>query len=98
MRDLEQKSAQARRELVEATLVDKFDEGAVRKKLDALMAIDADVTMLRIKAFAKLDPRLSAAQLEKLRNGAGGEAPVSEPRKKRPDVPRDENGLPLKKN
>jgi|SRR5579862_7174631 len=98
MRDLEQKSAEARRQLVEAALVDKFDETAVRKKLDALMSIDANVTMLRIKAFAKLDPPLTAEQLEKLRDAAGGEAPEGETRKKRPDVPRDENGLPLKKN
>ena len=98
MRDLEQKSAEARRELMEAALVDKFNESAVRKKLDALMAIDAEVTMLRIKAFAKMDPPLTAEQMEKLRTAAGGEGPQSDQRKKRPDVPRDENGLPLKKN
>jgi hypothetical protein len=98
MRGLEQKSAEARREVLEAALVNKFDEPTVRKKLDALMAIDADVTMLRIKAFAKLDPPLTADQLEKLRNAAGREGSEPQRRKKRPDVPRDENGLPLKKN
>ena len=98
LRDLEQKSAEARRALLEAALVDKFDETAVRKKLHALMAIDADVTMIRIKALAKIDPPLTAEQLEKLREAAQGEAPEGETRKKRPDVPRDENGLPLKKN
>jgi Spy/CpxP family protein refolding chaperone len=98
MRGLEQKSAEARRELLEAALVNKFDEAAVRKKLDALMVIDADVTMLRIKTFAKLDPPLTADQLEKLRNAAGGEGSEPQRRSKRPDVPRDENGLPLNKN
>jgi Spy/CpxP family protein refolding chaperone len=98
MRSLEQKSAEARRELFEAALVDKFDEGVVRKKLDALMAIDADVTMLRIKAFAKMEPPLTAEQLEKLRTASGAEAPEGQQRKKRSDVPRDENGLPLKKD
>jgi Spy/CpxP family protein refolding chaperone len=98
MRDLEQKSAEARRELMEAALVDKFDEGKVREKLDALMKTDADLTMIRIKALSKMEPALTAEQFQKLRSAAqpqGAGAP--EPRRRRPDVERDENGLPPKK-
>jgi len=98
VRELEQKSAEARRELMEAALVDKFDEGNVRQKLNALMKVDADLTMVRIKALSKMEPALTAEQLEKLWNAMqpeGAGAPNS--RKRRPDAPRDENGLPLKK-
>src|SRR4051794_288900 len=77
VRNLEQKSGEARRQLLEAALVDKFDEANVRKKLDALMGIDGDLTMLRIKAIAKMEPPITAEQLEKLRGAAGGEGPGS---------------------
>src|SRR5215510_14412453 len=70
VRNLEQKSAQARRELLEAALIDKFDETRVREKLNALTAIDVDLTMLRIKALSKMEPALTAEQLQKLRNSS----------------------------
>jgi Spy/CpxP family protein refolding chaperone len=99
VRELERKSSEARRELMEAALVDKFDEAKVREKLNALMKVDADLTMLRIKAISKIEPKLSAEQLEKLRSaaqldGAGG--PQAERRSRRPEPDRDENGLPKK--
>jgi Spy/CpxP family protein refolding chaperone len=99
VRELEQKSGEARRELMEAGLVDKFDEAKVREKLNALMKVDADLTMIRIKALSKIEPKLSAEQLEKLRSAPQGEGgPAPEIRKRnRPDVDRDENGLPKKK-
>jgi len=98
VRELEQKSGEARRELMEAALVDKFDEGKVRQKLNALMKVDADLTMVRIKALSKMEPALTAEQLEKLWNAARPDgAGASDSRKRKPDVPRDENGLPLKK-
>ena len=89
-----------RRELMEAALVDKFDEAKVRAKLDALMKADADLTMIRIKGLSKIEPKLSAEQLEKLRSAAqpdGAGAPQAEKRSRRPEPDRDENGLPPKK-
>jgi Spy/CpxP family protein refolding chaperone len=98
VRSLEQKSSAARRELLEAAVVDKFDEAKVREKLNALMAADADLTMVRIKAFSKMEPALSAQQIEKLRNPEQPDGPGGpESRKRSPDAPRDENGLPPKK-
>jgi Spy/CpxP family protein refolding chaperone len=98
VRELEQKSGEARRELMEAALVDKFEEAKVRQKLDALTKVDADLTMIRIKALSKVEPKLTAEQLQKLRTAAqpdGAGAPES--RKRRPEGERDENGLPPKK-
>src|SRR5437016_4111679 len=43
VRELEQKSAEARQELMEAALVDKFDEQKVRGKLNALTKVDAEL-------------------------------------------------------
>ena len=98
VRELEQKSAEARQELMEAALVDKFDEGKVRGKLNALMKVDADLTMIRIKGLSKIEPALTAEQLQKLRDVAQGERRgAPEPSKRRPEAPRDENGLPLKR-
>jgi Spy/CpxP family protein refolding chaperone len=97
-RRLEEKSAEARRELFEAALVDKFAEARVREKVKALADVDADLTMIRIGAFSKIEPSLSAQQLEKLRNpGAMDSGDAPEPaRKRRPEVPRDEHRLPIK--
>jgi Spy/CpxP family protein refolding chaperone len=99
MRELEQKSAEARRELMESALVDKFEEAKVRQKLNALMKMDADLTMIRIKAFSKVEPKLSADQLEKIRSAAqpDGQGRPSERKSRRPEPERDENGLPPKK-
>jgi Spy/CpxP family protein refolding chaperone len=100
MRELEQKSGEARRELMEAALVDKFDEARVRQKLNALMKVDADLTMIRIRGLSKVEPRLSAEQLEKLRSAAQPDSaggPGGERKNRSPQGKRDENGLPPKK-
>jgi Spy/CpxP family protein refolding chaperone len=99
VRELEQKSAEARRELMESALVDNFDEARVRGKLNTLMKVDADLTMIRIKALSKIEPKLTAEQLQKLRNAAqpaGTGEPTGERKNRKPEPERDENGLPKK--
>ena len=98
VRRLEQKSAESRRELFELALIDKFDEARVKEKVKELTSSDAELTVLRLKALADMKPRLSAEQLEKLRNPGPTQSagPAEGARKRRPEVPRDENGLPLK--
>ncbi len=98
VRGLEEKLRNARKELFEAGLTQKFDEEAVHAKAMEAAKIDAEMTVLRVKAFSQMQPPLSAEQLEKLKNLApGGGENRPEPERSRPDVKRDENGLPLKK-
>jgi len=97
VRDLEEQLRDARKEIFEAGLTKTFDEASVREKAMAAAKLEADMTVLRVKAFSQMRPELSAQQLEQLANlaPAGGENPGAQERR-RPDRKRDENGLPLK--
>jgi Spy/CpxP family protein refolding chaperone len=98
IRDLEQKIRESRRELFELGLREKFDEAAVREKASAAAKLDTEMTVLRVKAVSQIRPPLTAEQIEKIKSAAGaemGERQGEAPRR-RHDIPRDENGLPLK--
>ena len=99
MREAEEKLRDARREIFELGLKEKFDEEAVREKALAAAKLDAEVTVLRAKAFSQMRPALSAEQIEKLKNlpppGSETQGQSQRPRR-RPEVQRDENGLPPK--
>ena len=98
VRDLDLKIRQARRELFELGLKEKFDEAAVRKKATAAAKLEAEMTVLRVKALSRMRPPLTAEQIAKIRESARtelGESQAEAPRR-RHDIPRDENGLPLK--
>jgi Spy/CpxP family protein refolding chaperone len=103
MRELEEKLRDARREMFHTGLAEKFDEDKVRKTALEVGKLDAELAVLRARAFSKMKPPLSAEQIEKLKNPPpleGGE-PRPElrrddrPRGERPQRgPRDENDLP----
>lgn len=98
IRDLELKIRDARKELFELGLREKFDEAAVREKANAAAKLDTEMTVLRVKAISQIRPPLSAEQIDKIKNSARaetGERQEEAPRR-RHDIPRDENGLPLK--
>jgi Spy/CpxP family protein refolding chaperone len=98
VRDLEKKAREARKEVFEAGLAGKFEEAVVRQKAEGVAKIDAELIVLRMKAFSQMRPPLSAEQIQKLKNLApGGAENRGEPSRSRPDIKRDENGLPLKK-
>jgi Spy/CpxP family protein refolding chaperone len=97
-RALEEKLRAARQEVFAATLAEKFDEDAVRQKALVLSKLDAEMTVLRAKALSQMRPPLTPEQLEKIKQPGPlnmGDAQV-QPRRRRPEVPRDENGLPPK--
>ena len=97
MRDLEEKLRDMRKDLLVAGLTEKFDEDSVRRKALAAAKVEAELTVLRAKAFSQMRPPLSPEQLEKLKAlpaGRGEDPP--EPPRRRPGIRRDENGLPLK--
>lgn len=98
IRELELKIRESRKELFELGLREKFDEAAVREKAAAVAKLDAEMTVLRVKAISKIRPPLTAEQIEKIRNSAGAELGERQPEspRRRHDIPRDENGLPLK--
>jgi Spy/CpxP family protein refolding chaperone len=95
---LEEKSREARRAMFESAMIEKFDEAAVRKQAMALSKIEAEMTVVRMKAFSEMRPQLSAEQMEKIRNFVGAAGPDAQPARKRnrPEIKRDENGLPAK--
>ena len=99
-RELEEKMREARRELLKASLLDSFDEATVRAKALEVAKLDAELTVLRAKAFSQMKPALSKAQVEELRNpppfDRGGNRGEDQPRPpgRRFNGPRDENDLP----
>jgi Spy/CpxP family protein refolding chaperone len=68
MRELNEKSMRLRRELDEALFGEKLDEGLVRKKTTELSELEAERSLIRARAFAKVRPTLTEEQLERLKN------------------------------
>ena len=98
IRALEQKMRESRKELFELGLRDKFDEAAVREKATEAAKLDAEMTVLRVKDISIIRPPLTAEQIEKIKSSFTpdmGDGQPEPPRRRR-DIPRDENGLPLK--
>jgi Spy/CpxP family protein refolding chaperone len=98
IRELEQKIRESRKELFELGLREKFDEAAVREKANETAKLDTEMTVLRVKAISKIRPPLTAEQIEKIKSTASPDMGDGqpEPPRRRHDIPRDENGLPLK--
>jgi len=104
MREVEEKLRDARRDLLQASMIEKYDEEAIRKKALEVGKFDAELTVLRAKAFSKMKPALSAEQIEQIKNppqlegGPNRGDNGGEPRRpgRFSDKPRDENDLPVK--
>jgi Spy/CpxP family protein refolding chaperone len=107
MREINERYGRLRRELDEALFGEKLDEGLVRKKSAELAELDAERSLIRARAFAKVRPTLSEEQLERLKNmraeagrmnrpGEGGfRQPPQQPRPARPPEGREnEDVLP----
>lgn len=99
MRDLQEKIRDARKALMTAALADDFKDAVVQAKALEVAKLEAEVTVLRLKAVAEVQPALSKNQVEKMINpqpaqgiGPGGEGPRPNRRANRP--PRDDAALP----
>lgn len=68
LRGLQEKIRAARKALMTAALEDDFKEDAVRAKALEVAKLEADVSVLRLKALAEVQPALSKEQLEKMLN------------------------------
>lgn len=102
--ELEAKLRVARQDLLTTSVTEKFNENIIRQKALAAAQIEAEMTVLRVKAFTEVTPPLSPEQIEKvihgqsgpihplerpaLEHGLRGESPVS--------TNHDDNGLPPK--
>ncbi len=103
VREIQSRLGAARRELLSVSLGRKFDEEVVRKQALAVANLEAELTVIRMKAVAKVQPPLSPEQIEKIKsaNPASPQQPgTAEPRPGRrrilQDSPRDANDLPLR--
>lgn len=106
-RELEEKVRAARKAVLDATLDKKFDETALRQKLDAAAKLDIDLMVIRAKALSKVEPPLTDDQISRIKNqpmgemmrqraGQGTNGDNARPRPPA-DGPRDVNDLPPKK-
>jgi len=71
LRKLNEKLQAAQKELVKAVIAEKYDEGSVRQKAEAVSKIQTDITVLRAKAFATVSPTLTAEQRDQIENNRG---------------------------
>ncbi|HEX4265254.1 MAG TPA: periplasmic heavy metal sensor [Verrucomicrobiae bacterium] len=97
--ELDAKLRLARQEVLNTSLTGKFDENAVREKAFAAARIEAELAVIRARAFSQVQPPLSAEQIEKIKNNQPGQARTVE-RLQRLEAPagtnQDQNGLPPK--
>jgi uncharacterized membrane protein len=76
LRELDERLRVARREALQASVAQDFDEELVRQKAMAVAEAESEMTVLRARALSQMRPPLSADQIERLRNaprlGVGG--------------------------
>lgn len=66
VQQLNEKLQAAQRELMKEVLAQKQDEKKIREKADAVAKIQADIMVLRAKAFASINPSLTPEQREQM--------------------------------
>lgn len=101
---LETKLRAARQELLETSLDSKFDEAVIRRKAMAAASLEAELAVLRIKAFSQVQPPLTPEEIQKIKAHQPGAVRSLErqgqERRLRREAPaetnRDQNGLPPK--
>lgn len=66
VQQLNEKLQAAQRELMKEVLAEKQDEKKIREKADAVAKIQADLMVLRAKAFAAINPTLKPEQRDQM--------------------------------
>ena len=72
MRETGEKSMHLRREIMEATMADKPNEGLIREKIMAAAQLEAESTIARTRAFAQVREKLPKETVERLRGMIAG--------------------------
>lgn len=68
MRGLQEKIRDARKAMMQAALADDFKDDVVKAKALEVAKLEAEMTVMRLKAVAEVQPALSKEQLEKILN------------------------------
>ena len=68
LRDLDEKLRAGRREMLQVSFAEKFNEKTVRQKAMAVARLEADMAVLRARALSQVNPPLSPRQIEMLKN------------------------------
>jgi Spy/CpxP family protein refolding chaperone len=68
IRELEQQLREARKAAADAGIGKDFKEEDLRAKLEAAAKLDTEITVLRAKALAQVQPPLTDDQIQKLKN------------------------------
>ena len=68
VRDLEEKLRDARKAAMESAIGKDFNEVTLRQKLEAAAKLDTELTVLRARTLAKVEPPLSDEQIERIKN------------------------------
>jgi len=95
LRDIQDKIRSARKELLKASLAEKFDEDRVRSQALVVAKLEAELTVLRAKALSQVQPPLSGEQVARMlnpplpRRPMDGEPRPNDRRDDRPPGPRD---------
>lgn len=108
MRGMQEKIRDARKAMMTAAFATDYKEDVVRAKALEVAKLEADVTVMRLKAIAEVQPALSKEQLEKITNpqppqglGVGeGQRPNNRRANRPPGEPRggDETPRPPKRD
>jgi hypothetical protein len=69
---LDEKLRAAQKELLQATIAEKYDDKVVQTKAEAVAKIQTDMTILRAKALSTVAPTLKPEQREQLENSRFG--------------------------
>jgi len=82
LRELNEGVSKLRRELDDLMLAEKFDETLFREKSGEMAALEAERTVMRARAFAKVRPSLTEEQLERIKTlrAEMGQSPQRGPR------------------
>jgi Spy/CpxP family protein refolding chaperone len=98
--ELDAKLRTARQDFLNTALTGKSDENVLREKALAAARIEAELSVIRAKAFSQMKPPFTPEQIEKVKTGQYG--PVRPFEHARPQPPaisstnHDPNGLPPK--
>lgn len=96
MREIGDRTTRLRREIAESALADKPDESLIRDKAMELAKLEADATIARARAFAKVRNQLPKETVERLRmmvaNLGLGPRPGFQPQPQSGQEPRREGG------
>jgi Spy/CpxP family protein refolding chaperone len=107
MPPLEEKLRASRRALLDDAVSGNFNESLVRQNAKASAAAEAELTVIYVRALSRIQPPLSAQQVQQLKDFQPGQvqpqsgpATASTPEKHLelpPPLPRDTNDLPVVK-